>query len=137
LSPAAPAYIYTLEPRYVETDQGGRIHHGAVVPWLEAARIAYLKQRGIDYAQVEAQNFFLIVRKLDARYLKAIYFGKTVEIHTVITNLGFASVRFSYDLWQANTACAYASTELACISRAGKPTPLPEFLTQKLTFQKP
>ena len=133
MNASAPAFIYTLEPRYVETDQGGRIHHASLVPWLEAARIGYLAHRDIAYAEVEKQGFFLIVRKLDARYLKPIYFGAPVQIHTTVSHLGYASVRFGYDLYQNQSACAYASSELACINTAGKPTALPEFLVQKIS----
>ena len=121
-------FVHTINPRYVETDQGGRIHHASFVPWLEEARVAYLQDRGILYQEIETAGFFLVVRGLDIRYKAAVQFGSPVAIETSVTKLGRASVDFGYRLRQGGKICAEAVTELACVGKDGRPTALPETL---------
>ncbi len=129
-----PGFIFqhVVQPRYAETDQGGRIHHSAYVPWIEEARIGFLHQQGVAYAQVEAAGYFLIVRHIELRYRRPIQFGSAVSIETRIEKQGHASLTFAYTLSQQDVLCAEAHTELACVDRQGKPTVLPENLKSAL-----
>ena len=129
------AHQHRIDPRYVETDQGGRVHHSAFVPWLEEARVLYLKACGVPYQDVEDAGFILVVRQLDIRYLAPVQFGTPVDIETRIQKLGGASVDFSYVVKQNGIVCAEAITALACVNRGGKPTRLPHFLVDKIHFE--
>lgn len=125
-------FNHTLNPRYCETDQGGRIHHASLVPWLEEARVAYLEHVGIHYQDVEAEGFVLVVRGLEIRYKAALQFGAPVRVNTQVSKLGKASVDFMYELFQNEKLCATATTELACVGRDGRPVALPQNLAKQL-----
>ena len=45
-----------LRVRFAETDQMGVAHHSAYVVWLEAARIEWLRARGLDYRRLEEEG---------------------------------------------------------------------------------
>ena len=127
------AFRHTVQPRYVETDQGGRIHHGALVPWLEEARVAFLAQAGIAYHDVEAKGLFLVVRSLEIRYSAPLHFGAAVTVETCVIRQGRASVDFGYTLTQNGVVCATARTDLACVNRNGKPSALPAQLASHIS----
>ena len=57
-----------IRVRYAETDQMGVAHHSAYVPWLEVARVDWLKAVGLDYAEIERGGIFFPVTELRLRY---------------------------------------------------------------------
>ena len=46
---------YAVRVQYLDTDQGGVVHHAAYLRWLEAARVELLRERGIDYRRFELE----------------------------------------------------------------------------------
>jgi acyl-CoA thioester hydrolase len=47
-------FSHQLRTRFAETDAMGIIHHGAYLPYLEEARVAYLRHLGHPYDEVRA-----------------------------------------------------------------------------------
>lgn len=47
---------YEHQTQYYETDQMGIIHHSNYIRWFESARIWYMKEIGVDYADMERQG---------------------------------------------------------------------------------
>ena len=41
--------IYRHRVRYYETDGMGIVHHSNYIRWMEDARIAFLKEKGLDF----------------------------------------------------------------------------------------
>ena len=48
--------VYRRKAQYHETDQMGIIHHSNYVKWMEEARIAFMKELGFGYGEVEKRG---------------------------------------------------------------------------------
>ena len=59
-----------IRVRYGETDQMGVAHHGAYVNWLESGRVAYCRELGVPYSEVEQAGFNMAVADMQIRYKK-------------------------------------------------------------------
>ena len=46
-------FMYLRKAQYHETDQMGFIHHSNYIKWMEEARVAFMDQIGMGYAEVE------------------------------------------------------------------------------------
>ena len=52
--PADYAFAHRMRTRFAETDAMGIIHHAAYLPYLEEARVEYLRAIGHPYDEVRA-----------------------------------------------------------------------------------
>ena len=122
---AAAAGVHVVRVRYAETDQMGVAHHAAYVPWLEEARIAWLRAVGSSYREVEAAGVLMPVIALSVRYLAPVRFDDEVVITTTARILGPSRMVFASSLACADAARAEAEVTVAATSRAGRPVRLP------------
>lgn len=127
-------YATTLRVRYCECDAMGVAHHAAYIPWLEVSRTELLRESGVAYVDLERAGVFLVVTKLDIRYRRPARYDDEVTIVTRVVGGGKARIDHEYEVRRANEAGAFellaeASSTLACVDRAGKPQPLPDWLT--------
>lgn len=130
--------------RYCECDPMGVAHHASYVPWLEMARTEILRDAGVTYAELEAAGVFLVVTKLEMRYRRPIRYDDMLEIRTRVVGGSRIKIRHEYEVAVVERAgsapepsdpsvppdgvCSIGSSELACVDRTGRPTPLPEWL---------
>ena len=68
LDPAAYPFVTHVRVRFAETDAMGVAHHGSYLPWLEEARVAYLRHTGHPYTAVRADGFDIAVVECHVRY---------------------------------------------------------------------
>ncbi len=78
--------------------------------WLRAAGLSYreLEQRGYGFVVVEARLF----------YRKAAFFDDELTLCTELTDLGRASLRFSYTLSRGGEVVSSGYTRHGCIELA-------------------
>ena len=50
--PGDYAFVHRLRTRFAETDAMGIVHHAAYLPYLEEARVEYLRHLGHPYGEV-------------------------------------------------------------------------------------
>lgn len=120
--------------RYVETDQMGYVHHSCYVAWFEMGRIAWLREHGVPYGQLEAQGILMPVVHLDLRYYVPGRFEDQLVIQTRLAEIGRASIGFENRVERENGEAdkrillAEGKVELACVGRDGKVKRLPNDL---------
>lgn len=123
----------------------GVAHHAAYAPWLEIARTELLRDAGASYAALEAAGVFLVIVRLEVRYRRPILYDDMIEVSTRVTSRGRVKIDHEYELCLVErTASLRGSTEpgsapgdvlaaarttLACVDRAGRPGPLPDWLS--------
>ena len=78
--------VYERNINYYETDQMQVVHHSNYIRYFEEARISYLNDCGLPYAQMEEMGVMIPVLSVDAEYKTMTRFGDTIEIE-----LGFTS----------------------------------------------
>ncbi len=87
---------YEHQAQYYETDQMGIIHHSNYVRWMESARMWWMKQAGIDYAQMEKDGIISPVVEIACKYKSMVHFGDTVLIEPVIKKYNGFVLELSY-----------------------------------------
>jgi len=115
--------------RYAETDKMGFVYYGNYYIYFEVGRVEYMRNKGIDYKQMEIQDdSFIVVAESKCRYRRPARYDDALRIRTRVTEFKRRTIRFSYDVLQDETGELLASGEtvhVVCDSH-GKPKSLPE-----------
>jgi acyl-CoA thioester hydrolase len=131
--PADYAFVHRLRTRFAETDAMGVIHHAAYLPYLEEARVAYLRAIGHPYDDVRAGSGEdgdgggreFPVLEASVRYRRALYFDDTVDVSLVVGAVTRTTFQIAYLLCAGGEVRATAVTVHGCLDRDGRPTRLP------------
>ena len=96
---------------------------------FERARSAYIRERGMSYAEVEKQGLILPVRDVQCRYRSPARYDELVLVRTGIGEWGRASLRFVYEMWNEDKErlLATAMTQHALLDTRGRPVPMPDW----------
>lgn len=132
LTPSQPVPMTgqtTVRVRYNQCDPMGVVHHSHFVEWLELGRTELLRESGVSYAQLEQAGVLLAVVKLAIVYKLPAHYDDRLTITTTVTGGGRARIDHAYQIHRDNDLIATATSTLGCLSRAGRPQPLPDWLT--------
>ena len=110
----------------------GVAHHSAYVVWLEAARIAWLRDRGLAYRRLEAAAGALAVSALSVQYLKSSRFDDELTIAAELTELRSRRARFRYVIRRGDERIATADSLHTPITPGGRVTRLPAAWLERL-----
>ncbi|RMG98318.1 MAG: acyl-CoA thioesterase [Deltaproteobacteria bacterium] len=132
--------VFRTRVIHAHTDAMGIVYHGAVVPWLEAARVEYMRARGLVYADLERSGFGLPVVRLAVDYRSPGRHDDVVVVSCSARRDGRARLRFAYQVdvverVQAHVPIRMAEAETlhACVrTRDGRPVRLPAALCETL-----
>jgi acyl-CoA thioester hydrolase len=129
----------TLRVRYAETDQMGVAHHGSYFVWMEAARTELLREQGLSYRELEKRGYFLPVREAHCRYRKGLQYDDQLVIKTRVQQLGGASIRIGYSIFQKGSpeVVAEGYTLHACTNADGSVVRTPAFFKNLLSSAEP
>lgn len=123
-------FVHRVRVRFAETDAMGVVHHAAYLPYLEEARVEYLRALGHPYAELRDQGIELAVVEAAVSYLVPLSFDDEVDVHLVLATSSAATFQMGYLLTVGGQPRATAVTVHAALTRAGRPTRLPEWLTR-------
>lgn len=94
---------YEHQAQYYETDQMGIIHHSNYIRWFESARIWYMNEIGVDYAEMEKQGIISPVLEVHCAYRSMVHFGDVVEIIPKIEKYNGVTLELSYEILDKKT----------------------------------
>lgn len=89
---------YEHQAQYYETDQMGIIHHSNYIRWFESARIWYMQQIGVDYAEMERAGIISPVLEVNCVYKSMVHFGDVVEIIPKVEKYNGVKLELSYQI---------------------------------------
>ena len=128
LDAAAYPFAHEVRVRFAETDAMGIVHHGSYVPYLEEARVAYLRHIGHPYPSVRAEGVDFAVLEVYLRYLKPLRFDDVVRVHVVIGAATRATFQLGYLLTVDGVVHATAVTVHGCVGPDGRPVRMPAWM---------
>lgn len=70
----------------------GMVHHANYLKWFEEARLDFMSQLGLSYAEMEQNGVFLPVLEIHCQYLQKVVFGETVVVASTLT--AYSGIRF-------------------------------------------
>jgi acyl-CoA thioester hydrolase len=126
--PGEYPFAHRIRIRFAETDAMGIVHHAAYLPYLEEARVAYLRHLGHPYEEVRRDGFNFAVLEVVVRYRRPLEFDELVDVRLRAGAVSRASFQLAYLLTVADEVRATAVTVHGCVDPSGKPTRLPAWV---------
>ncbi|WP_116996076.1 acyl-CoA thioesterase [Desertimonas flava] len=128
LDPAAYEFHHDIRVRFAETDAMGIVHHSRYLPYLEEARVAFLRHIGHPYTEWRDAGIESAVLEAFVRYRNALRFDDVVTVHVALASAARATFQMSYLLTVADRPAATAVTVHGAVTADGRPTRLPTWL---------
>ena len=124
----------TFHVRYAETDAMGLVHHSVYLVWFEEARSEFLRQRGTNYAEVEAAGYFFAVTEVTARFHAPARYGHAVTVRAWMEETRSRGFTFRYEVRHADTGRRLVTgrTRHLCLDRQGRPCVIPPWLWEAM-----
>ncbi len=132
--PGDYAFVHRLRTRFAETDAMGVIHHAAYLPYLEEARVEYLRSIEHPYGAVrsgrgdDSRDFPVL--EVALRYRKPLRFDESVDVALVIGAVTRTTFQIAYLVSVGGEVRATAVTVHGCVDRRGRPARLPEWVAE-------
>ncbi|MCG3205389.1 MAG: Acyl-CoA thioesterase YbgC [Elusimicrobia bacterium] len=121
---------------YADTDRMGVVYYANYLTLFERGRTELLREIGLRYRDLEeVEKVFLPVSEASCRYLHPAKYDDLIRVTTRIGELGGASIKFSYEIFDAETGRKIAEgfTRHPFVNSQWKPVRVPQKLREKLT----
>jgi acyl-CoA thioester hydrolase len=128
LVPRDYPYAHRLRVRFAETDAMGIVHHSRYLPYLEEARVEYLRHLGHPYAELRAEGVDYAVLEVFVQYRQPLRFDDEVVVHLVLGGATRATFQMAYLLTVNDEVRATAVTVHGCVNAQGRPVRMPAWL---------
>jgi acyl-CoA thioester hydrolase len=130
--PSDYTFVHRLRTRFAETDAMGIVHHAAYLPYLEEARVAFLRQLGHPYEEVRREGHNFAVLEVAVHYRRPLEFDELVDVHLRTGALSRATFQLAYLLTVGGDVRATAVTVHGCVDGSGKAVRLPAWVGDSL-----
>ena len=120
---------------YSDTDAYGVVWHGSYLRWMEAARVEFCSELGIDLVELARNDITIPVTNINIRYKSPAKLDEKVTIETFISKMSLLSVTFTQIIKDALTEQVHTTAEVdvVAVNNNGKLyRRLPEELKTKL-----
>ena len=121
-----------LRVRFAETDQMGVAHHSAYIIWFEAARVEWLRARGLDYRRLEDTGISLAVSAVNVEYLKSSRFDDELFVDANLTELKSRRARYHYVVTRGDEVIATGDSLHVPVDQTGRALRLPKVWLEAL-----
>lgn len=128
LVPADYPYVHQLRVRFAETDAMGIVHHSRYLPYLEEARVEYLRHLGHPYTEMRAEGVDYAVLEAFVQYRKPLTFDEQVSVHLRLGAATRASFQMAYLLTVDGEVRSTAVTVHGCVNADGRAVRMPTWL---------
>ncbi len=93
-------FIWPICVYYEDTDAGGVVYHANYLKFFERARTEWLKNLGINQADLMAQDIAFVVKSANTEFIKPARFYDELEVVTRVSKVSGASVNFEQQLYK-------------------------------------
>lgn len=126
----ASAYDFShrIRVRFAETDAMGIVHHSRYLPYLEEARVEYLRHIGHPYNEIRAEGVDMAVLEAGVQYRQPLKFDDVVDVHVAMGPVTRATFQMVYLLTVDGVIHSTGITVHGAVTPEGRPTRLPQWL---------
>jgi acyl-CoA thioester hydrolase len=128
--PAAYPFTHRLRARFAETDAMGVVHHAAYLPWMEEARVEWLRALGHPFDDLRREGIEFPVVEVAVRYRRPCRFDDLVDLHLVAASVRGAAFQIGYLLTCGGEPRATAVTLHGVVGAGGRPIRAPQWLRE-------
>lgn len=130
LDPAEYPFRHRMRVRFAETDAMGIVHHAAYLPYLEEARVEFMREMGHPYTELRSEGVDIAVLEVSVRYLRPLHFDDEVDVHLIFASATRATFQIGYLLCVDDEVCSTAVTVHGCIDSGSRPVRLPIWIRE-------
>ena len=87
-------YIHNV--KYYETDMMGIVHHSNYIRWMEEARIEFLAEVGLNYAEFEKIGILSPIVSVEGKYISPSKFGENIKIEDSVIEFKGIRINLKY-----------------------------------------
>ena len=98
-------------------DLMGIVHHSNYVLYFEAARVTWLRRRGVTYATWAAAGIHLPVVDMTLQYKRPARFEDELVIETTLAKVTAATLIYEYRILRGEELLTTGMTRLACVGK--------------------
>jgi acyl-CoA thioester hydrolase len=124
------AFTHRVRVRFSETDAMGVVHHSRYLPYLEEARVAYLRASGHPYHETRNGGTDFAIIEQWISYIRPLRFDEEVDVHLRLAQLTRATFQMHYVLTVAGEVRASAITAHSAVNNDGRPVRVPPWLSE-------
>jgi acyl-CoA thioester hydrolase len=125
-------FAHRLRTRFAETDAMGIVHHAAYLPYLEEARVEYLRHLGHPYSEVRQDGHNFAVLEVSVHYRRPLVFDEVVDVFVGAGAVTRTTFQLAYLLTVDEEVRATAVTVHGCVDSSGKAIRLPAWVAEAL-----
>ncbi len=118
--------IHQVRVIFGDTDQMGVVYYANYLRWFESARAALLRDRGLSGRHLSELGVGFPVAEAFCKYRRPAHYEDLLDIDIQVSELGFARIRFAYQVLRGEELIADGHTVHACVDGRGKPVRIPE-----------
>jgi acyl-CoA thioester hydrolase len=130
LRPDDYSFAHRLRVRFAETDAMAVVHHGRYLPYLEEARVEYLRHLGHPYTEWRESGVDAAVLEVFLQYRQALRFDDVVDVHVRLAGATRTTFQMAYLLARDGAPVATGVTVHGAVTATGRPTRLPAWLVE-------
>ena len=116
---------------YEDTDAGGIMYHARYINWCERARLDMMDAQGLSATSLTNQGILMVVRHIDAHYLKPAKLEETLRVETSIKELKNSSFIVNQSIFCQDSVLFSMTVTLVCVDPEGKPIRVPPVIREK------
>ena len=94
------AFKLEFEVRDYECDMEGIVNNAAYMNYLEHARHSFIKQKGVDFAELTQRGIHLVVIRIEADYLYPLRSGDKFYVTASMERISKLRFGFSQDIFR-------------------------------------
>jgi len=131
-----PAFI-ELERRlrWADTDAAGRLHFPRIFEVIEEAESELV--RSIAWPMDRSMGYDFPRAHVECRFLRVLTLDSSFRLRLTVGKLGRTSIRYDYQVFDADEELAIEGTMTVVVLQNGKPTEIPPTLRAALSGEVP
>jgi acyl-CoA thioester hydrolase len=123
-------HIFDLRVYYEDTDLAGIVYYANYLRFIERARSEWVRELGIDQAQMKADGMVFAVRRIEADYLAPAHYDDQLRVYTQMQPGSGARLVLRQDVKRGDTVLFSALVTIICMTTQGAPVRLPAAIRQ-------
>ncbi|SFS21961.1 tol-pal system-associated acyl-CoA thioesterase [Yoonia litorea] len=121
---------FALRVYYEDTDLAGIVYYANYLKFIERARSEWVRELGIDQAQMKADGLVFAVRRVEADYLSPARYDDELCVETTMQPGSGARLIVKQDVKRGETVLFSAVVTIICMTTEGAVARLPAVIRQ-------
>ncbi|MCT4609669.1 MAG: tol-pal system-associated acyl-CoA thioesterase [Pelagimonas sp.] len=123
---------FSVRVYYEDTDMAGIVYHANYLKYIERARSDWVREQGLDQAQMREDGIVFVVRRIECDYLLPAKFDDMLEIRTTVKSMTGVRLIMSQEVMRGEEVVFRAEVTAVCATTEGAPARLPEKLRRRV-----